>query len=83
METGHCKGFGFVQVRFQHLILRNISFRSYYYLSLYFALIGQFAHLEHAKAAQSLNGKLEIAGRTIKVKIFVLIYSFSLVFQFS
>ncbi|CAJ2676911.1 unnamed protein product [Trifolium pratense] len=39
METGHCKGFGFVQ----------------------------FAHLEHAKAAQSLNGKLDIAGRTIKV----------------
>ncbi|KAI5398075.1 hypothetical protein KIW84_063760 [Lathyrus oleraceus] len=39
METGHCKGFGFVQ----------------------------FAHLEHAKAAQSLNGKLEIAGRTIKI----------------
>lgn len=29
---------------------------------------GQFAHLEHAKAAQSLNGKLDIAGRTIKVK---------------
>lgn len=27
----------------------------------------QFAQLEHAKAAQSLNGKLEIAGRTIKV----------------
>ncbi|TYK12443.1 RNA-binding protein 39 isoform X4 [Cucumis melo var. makuwa] len=39
LESGHCKGFGFVQ----------------------------FAHLEHAKAAQSLNGKLEIAGRTIKV----------------
>ncbi|BBH05506.1 Splicing factor, CC1-like protein [Prunus dulcis] len=39
LETGQCKGFGFVQ----------------------------FAHLEHAKAAQSLNGKLEIAGRTIKV----------------
>ncbi|KAL4330301.1 hypothetical protein AHAS_Ahas13G0386400 [Arachis hypogaea] len=39
LETGHCKGFGFVQ----------------------------FAHLEHAKAAQNLNGKLEIAGRTIKV----------------
>ncbi|KAF7834196.1 RNA-binding protein 39-like isoform X1 [Senna tora] len=39
METGHCKGFGFIQ----------------------------FAHLEHAKAAQSLNGKLDIAGRTIKV----------------
>lgn len=38
-ETGHCKGFGFVQ----------------------------FTQLEHAKAAQSLNGKLEIAGRTIKV----------------
>ncbi|KAL8478859.1 hypothetical protein ACS0TY_030661 [Phlomoides rotata] len=38
-ETGHCKGFGFIQ----------------------------FVHLEHAKAAQSLNGKLEIAGRTIKV----------------
>ncbi|MFS7954205.1 putative RNA recognition motif domain, splicing factor, RBM39, splicing factor RBM39, linker [Helianthus anomalus] len=38
-ETGHCKGFGFVQ----------------------------FAQLEHAKAAQSLNGKLEIVGRTIKV----------------
>ncbi|XP_074581560.1 uncharacterized protein LOC141838065 [Curcuma longa] len=27
----------------------------------------QFAHLEHAKAAQSLNGKLDIAGRIIKV----------------
>ncbi|KAK1300335.1 Polyadenylate-binding protein RBP47C [Acorus calamus] len=27
----------------------------------------QFAQLEHAKAAQSLNGKLEIAGRVIKV----------------
>ncbi|KOM31396.1 hypothetical protein LR48_Vigan01g095100 [Vigna angularis] len=39
LETGHCKGFGFVQ----------------------------FTHLEHAKAAQSLNGKLKIAGRTIKV----------------
>ncbi|XP_057542098.1 uncharacterized protein LOC130820660 [Amaranthus tricolor] len=39
LETGHCKGFGFVQ----------------------------FAQVEHAKAAQSLNGKLEIAGRYIKV----------------
>lgn len=39
LETGQCKGFGFVQ----------------------------FTQLEHAKAAQSLNGKLEIAGRTIKV----------------
>ncbi|XP_019430212.1 PREDICTED: RNA-binding protein 39-like isoform X3 [Lupinus angustifolius] len=39
METGHCKGFGFIQ----------------------------FSHLEHAKAAQTINGKLEIAGRTIKV----------------
>ncbi|KAI3838331.1 hypothetical protein MKX03_005459 [Papaver bracteatum] len=39
LETGQCKGFGFVQ----------------------------FAQLEHAKAAQSLNGKLEIAGRVIKV----------------
>ncbi|CAM8912408.1 unnamed protein product [Rhodiola kirilowii] len=39
LETGHCKGFGFVQ----------------------------FAQVEHAKAAQSLNGKLEIAGRVIKV----------------
>ncbi|MED6205024.1 hypothetical protein PIB30_014248, partial [Stylosanthes scabra] len=39
LETGHCKGFGFVQ----------------------------FGHLEHSKAALSLNGKLEIAGRTIKV----------------
>ncbi|KAL7089861.1 hypothetical protein ACP275_12G003500 [Erythranthe tilingii] len=38
-ETGHCKGFGFIQ----------------------------FAQLEHSKAALSLNGKLEIAGRTIKV----------------
>jgi hypothetical protein len=27
----------------------------------------QFAKLEDAKAAQSLNGKVEIAGRTIKV----------------
>ena len=34
-------------------------------------LIGQFAQLEHAKAAQSLNGKLDIAGRIIKVEIFV------------
>ncbi|KAJ4832819.1 hypothetical protein Tsubulata_029179 [Turnera subulata] len=40
LETGQCKGFGFVQ----------------------------FAQLESAKAAQSaLNGKLEIAGRLIKV----------------
>ncbi|XP_019463309.1 PREDICTED: RNA-binding protein 39-like isoform X1 [Lupinus angustifolius] len=39
LETGHCKGFGFIQ----------------------------FAQLEHAKAAQSLNGKLEIAGRIVKV----------------
>ncbi|KAJ6412930.1 hypothetical protein OIU84_005872 [Salix udensis] len=40
LETGQCKGFGFVQ----------------------------FTQLENAKAAQSaLNGKLEIAGRTIKV----------------
>ncbi|KAF8377193.1 hypothetical protein HHK36_030566 [Tetracentron sinense] len=39
LETGQCKGFGFVQ----------------------------FAQLEHAKAAQSLNGKLDIAGRIIKV----------------
>lgn len=38
-ETGHCKGFGFVQ----------------------------FARLEDAKAALTLNGQLEIAGRTIKV----------------
>ncbi|XP_068646757.1 uncharacterized protein [Aristolochia californica] len=38
-ETGHCKGFGFVQ----------------------------FTRLEDAKAAQSLNSQLEIAGRTIKV----------------
>lgn len=38
-ETGHCKGFGFVQ----------------------------FAQLEHAKAAQSVNGKLEIAGRFLKI----------------
>ncbi|PKA55658.1 Nucleolin 1 [Apostasia shenzhenica] len=38
-ETGHCKGFGFVQ----------------------------FTRLDDAKAAQSLNGQLEIAGRTIKV----------------
>lgn len=29
----------------------------------------QFAKLEDAKAAQSLNGKVEIAGRTIKVRL--------------
>ncbi|GAB4853127.1 hypothetical protein Ancab_017311 [Ancistrocladus abbreviatus] len=40
-ETGHCKGFGFVQ----------------------------FTRLEDAKAAQNLNGQLEIAGRIIKVSI--------------
>ncbi|GAB4847699.1 hypothetical protein Ancab_026761 [Ancistrocladus abbreviatus] len=39
LETGQCKGFGFVQ----------------------------FAQVDSAKAAQSLNGKLEIAGRVIKV----------------
>ncbi|KAK9062247.1 hypothetical protein SSX86_019433 [Deinandra increscens subsp. villosa] len=39
LETGQCKGFGFIQ----------------------------FSQLEHAKAAINLNGKLEIAGRTIKV----------------
>ncbi|KAK9164576.1 hypothetical protein Syun_005478 [Stephania yunnanensis] len=38
-ETGHCKGFGFVQ----------------------------FARLEDARAAQSLHGQLDIAGRIIKV----------------
>uniref|UniRef100_A0A5B6ZBK4 RRM domain-containing protein n=2 Tax=Davidia involucrata TaxID=16924 RepID=A0A5B6ZBK4_DAVIN len=38
-ETGHCKGFGFVQ----------------------------FARLEDARAAQSLNGQLEIGGQSIKV----------------
>ncbi|CAL9158645.1 unnamed protein product [Musa hybrid cultivar] len=38
-ESGHCRGYGFVQ----------------------------FAQLEHSKAAQSLNGKLDIAGRIIKV----------------
>lgn len=38
-ETGHCKGYGFIQ----------------------------FARLEDARAAQSLNGQLEIAGRAIKV----------------
>ncbi|CAN8298931.1 unnamed protein product [Cochlearia groenlandica] len=40
LETGQCKGFGFIQ----------------------------YAQLEHSKAAEfALNGKLEIAGRTIKV----------------
>ncbi|KAG0469458.1 hypothetical protein HPP92_016158 [Vanilla planifolia] len=38
-ETGHCRGYGFIQ----------------------------FSQVEHAKAAQSLNGKLDIAGRVIKV----------------
>ncbi|KAG6468669.1 hypothetical protein ZIOFF_073359 [Zingiber officinale] len=38
-ETGHCRGYGFIQ----------------------------FAQLDHVKAAQSLNGKLDIAGRIIKV----------------
>ncbi|KAJ4963218.1 hypothetical protein NE237_023157 [Protea cynaroides] len=38
-ETGHCKGYGFIQ----------------------------FARLEDARAAQSLNGQLDIAGRIIKV----------------
>lgn len=31
----------------------------------------QFAKLEDAKAAQSLNGKLELAGRTIKVVLYL------------
>ncbi|CAL9145532.1 unnamed protein product [Musa hybrid cultivar] len=39
VETGHCRGYGFVR----------------------------FAQLKHAKAAQSLNGKLDIAGQIIKV----------------
>ncbi|KAL0917628.1 hypothetical protein M5K25_012703 [Dendrobium thyrsiflorum] len=38
-ETGHCRGYGFIQ----------------------------FSQVEFAKAAQSLNGKLDIAGRIIKV----------------
>ncbi|XP_020598108.1 RNA-binding protein 39-like [Phalaenopsis equestris] len=38
-ETGHCRGYGFIQ----------------------------FSQVEYAKAAQSLNGKLDIAGRIIKV----------------
>uniref|UniRef100_A0A5B6ZC72 RRM domain-containing protein n=1 Tax=Davidia involucrata TaxID=16924 RepID=A0A5B6ZC72_DAVIN len=42
-ETGHCKGFGFIQ----------------------------FARLEDARAAQSLDGQLEIAGRSIKVAFFL------------
>ncbi|KAJ6821921.1 RNA-binding protein 39 isoform X1 [Iris pallida] len=40
-ETGHCKGFGFVQ----------------------------FARLEDAINAQSLNGQLDIAGKTVKASI--------------
>lgn len=41
---------------------------SIYYAFMLFYFLLQFAQLEHAKAAQSaLNGKLEIAGRTIKV----------------
>ncbi|CAK7338061.1 unnamed protein product [Dovyalis caffra] len=52
LETGQCKGFGFVQVGDNFLLIAR-----------YF-----FTQLDNAKAAQSaLNGKLEIAGRTIKV----------------
>lgn len=35
----------------------------------------QFAKLEDAKAAQSLNGKLELAGRTIKVVLYLRSFS--------
>lgn len=37
---------------------------------LFFMLL-QFSKLEDAKAAQSLNGKLELAGRTIKVGLYL------------
>jgi RNA-binding protein 39 len=37
----------------------------------YFVL--QFARLEDAKAAQSLNGQLDIAGRVIKVNFLICI----------
>ena len=41
----------------------------YEYVSFFIIILLQFAELEHAKAAQSLNAKLEIAGRVIKVNL--------------
>lgn len=42
----------------------------------------QFAQLEHAKAAQSVNGKLEIAGRFLKVRLSLLESDLSLFILF-
>ncbi|KAK4788218.1 hypothetical protein SAY86_019537 [Trapa natans] len=70
-ETGHCKGFGFVQVdRMFFLYLKTIHSPIYLTASFHmfdYSLFVQFAQLEHAKAAQSVNGKLEIAGRFLKI----------------
>lgn len=61
--TGLCKGYGFIQVSSSPEALSLIM--SVFILTICCAL--QFARLEDAKAAQSLNGQLDIAGRVIKV----------------
>lgn len=71
-ETGHCKGFGFVQVG-------RVSVSLDYFFScyctclinriLFFFLTFKFARLEDARNALNLNGQLEIAGRAIKVVV--------------
>ena len=43
----------------------------------------QFAKLEDAKAAQSLNGKVEIAGRTIKVRFFMKLFNLDIISVYS
>lgn len=58
---------------FKSVITDNVLFLSKFLSNygknslVHLFILLQFAQLEHAKAAQSLNGKLEIAGRTIKV----------------
>lgn len=67
LETGHCKGFGFVQVSEKFVYIPHVASASWALLCNWFSLHWQFAQVEHSKAAQSLNGKIEIAGRYIKV----------------
>ncbi|KAK4401377.1 RNA-binding protein 39 [Sesamum angolense] len=63
--TGNCKGYAFIQVNFVFSVISD-SVRLVDGFCLYSWLL-QFARLEDAKAAQNLNGQLEIAGRVIKV----------------
>jgi RNA-binding protein 39 len=75
--TGLCKGFGFIQASIyvfpwcfsvRYICLERLPQLLIFYLYM------QFARLEDAKAAQSLNGQLDIAGRVIKVTLVDMYY---------